>query len=78
MIRLSIKGTKRAATKAAKRRGIPVKACSTNRKRDITFCDTPCNKYMAVAKWYGEPAGEPIPGRGFKAGTLVFFSPEEC
>lgn len=78
MIRLTIKGSKLTAMRAARKRGIPVKKCSVNSKRDLTFCDTPCNKYTAVARWYSEPTGEPVPGRGFKSGTLLFFSPKEC
>jgi hypothetical protein len=77
MIRLSIKGTKQAATRAAKKRGIPVRKCSVG-KRNIVFCDTPCDRYMDVAKWYAEPTGEAKPGYGYKAGTLVFFSPKDC
>lgn len=70
-IRMTIKGSKRAAQRAAKRRGIPTR-CEGTRRRDESFCEAPCSAQMKVYRWYGEPSTLK-PGRGLPPGTLLFF-----
>jgi hypothetical protein len=76
MLRLTIKGNKKNATRAASRRRISVRNCST--KKGTTYCDTPCSKWRAVAEWYGEKTTGAKRGRGFVPGTLLFFSARDC
>ena len=78
MIRLSIKGNNNTAKKAAKKHGIATRSCGYSKKTNTSFCDTPCKLHSKVAKWYAEPAGPVVEGRGYKAGTLLFFSMKDC
>lgn len=57
MIRLTIKGSIKNATRAAARHHIPVRNCFSGEHGD-TFCDAPCSKHLAVMKWYGEKRNE--------------------
>ena len=64
-IRVVVKGPKKTATRAATRRGIPVRNCSS--QKNGTYCDVPCRHDVAVAHWYSEAGRSP--------GTLLFYSP---
>jgi hypothetical protein len=75
MYRVTVKGTKKNATRAAQRYGIALRNCKKlSRGREVA-CDAPCNKWRAIGKWYMEktPRGG-RPGRGNPPGTLLFYS----
>lgn len=78
MIRLSIKGPKKSATRAASRRGLTLKNCSTlHPKFGSLLCDVPCTKDVEVFRWFAEK-GHMKTGRGATPGTLLFFSTKSC
>jgi hypothetical protein len=77
MITLHIKGTKKAAQRAASRRGIGVKHCKLRGGKgefgeNTVICEAPCSQMKKIVEWYGEKTGEGRRGRGFAPGTLVF------
>ncbi len=73
-IGLFIKGTtKKSATRAAQRHGVPVRNCKMNPRGDGVLCDAPCSSKSSVVKWYTEKANRVKPGRGFVPGTLLFY-----
>jgi hypothetical protein len=72
-ILLHIKGTKKNATRAAARRGIPVKSCRKNMSGTVN-CAATCASYARIVRWFGEKSGQVRQGRGFAPGTLLYYS----
>lgn len=81
---LIVKGSKKNATRAAARRGIPTASCrlvgggSSLRAQQYggdVQCYVPCRRGVTerVTGWYGE-RGTRRNGRGFAPGTLTYFS----
>lgn len=75
MINVIVKGPKKAATRAAARRGITLRSCRTVDK-DIV-CKAPCKNFSKLGRWYGEHGGTKK-GRGYPPGTVLIFSSEAC
>jgi len=75
MLRLSIKGSKKNATRAAMRHRVPVRNCVT--KGSTTYCDAPCGKQLAVMRWMNE-RDLLVRGRGYPPGALLHFSTKSC
>lgn len=74
MTRLFIKGPLKSAKREAARRGIAVRNCRVNERRE-TVCETSdaSSNKVRIMQWFARTDVN-VPGRGYAPGALLFFN----
>ena len=73
-MRLVIKGSPKNAKREAARRGIAVRNCHKNPKRNETYCDASDSARGRAVQWLHRGGETSKPGRGVPPGSLLLFN----